>query len=123
MSWPAAPRDDDGVEAHAFRPQPGPLREIKFGRTFDACLLPRTKGNGRRVAFLSRLDLDETDDARGRSRDEIDLAGMRADAAAEDSVEFAHQEKRGERFAAPPALLGFAPRGQTPVSLAHGVRS
>ena len=45
------------------------------------------------------------------------------DAAAEDSVEFAHQEKRGERFAAPPALLGFAPRGQTPVSLAHGVRS
>jgi hypothetical protein len=119
MSRPPAPCHDDRIEPHACRPQRWPLREVEFGRALDTLLLSRTQGDGGHIAFFPRLDFDEADHAGRRACNEIDLAGMGTHAAAKDTIEFAHQEQRCERFAAPSAPLGLAPRRKIEVSLAH----
>jgi len=109
MSRPAAPRNHDRIEPHAFGLKSGPLRQIKLRRAFDTRLLPWAQRNGRCLAFFPRLDLDEADDARRRTRDEIDFTRMRAHAAAKNAIEFTYQKDCSERFAVPTAPLGLTP--------------
>ena len=108
-SRPGKTRDD--VEARALGRQPGRAREIELGGAGDARLLARRRAHPTAALSPARaLTSTKQTTPRRRARDQVDLAGTGAHAAAEDAIALQPQQQRGQRLAAAAALLGLLAR-------------
>jgi hypothetical protein len=105
MARPGARADRYDIETDGGVGKPWTRGEEILRGARDTHLLARLDRFRREREVGSSLDLDEADRAGWRLGNEIDLAHMRANAAAENAIELQGQENRRKRFAAPAATF------------------